>query len=113
MTAIVRDLCVLVPAKDEERVISDTIRSLFRAGVAEEDIYIVDDGSSDKTGYYAGLCGVNVLRNEKNLGKARSVSAATQHFRLLERYQYIAMLDADTLLDADYFSVVKSRMQQE
>jgi cellulose synthase/poly-beta-1,6-N-acetylglucosamine synthase-like glycosyltransferase len=99
-------LCVLIPAKDESLVIVNTIKSILAAGVLPENIYLVDDGSKDDTGALASSFGVNVLRNPVNVGKALSVLAAKKHFSLIQRYKYIAMMDADTLVEKDYFTFV-------
>jgi len=103
------NLCVLIPAKDEELVIGTTIESILSAGMAAKDVYLVDDGSSDNTGLIARSLGVDVLRNAVNVGKALSVQAATKHFDLVNRYKYIAMMDADTLVNRDYFVAVLNR----
>ena len=102
-----KDLCVLVPAKDEQQVISNTIRSLLRAGVKEEDIYVVDDGSSDKTKQYAEFFGINVLYNERNIGKAHSIAKALWYFQLPQRYEYVALMDADSTVDPFCYERVK------
>ena len=90
------NLCVLIPAKDERLGIGRTLTSILAAGQLPYDVYVMDDGSSDGTGSVARSFGVNVLRNEKNIGKAHSIARGTQHFGLLDRYDVIALLDADT-----------------
>ena len=64
-----RTICVIIPAKDEELVMGRTIQSILSAGILPSDIYVIDDGSSDKTGATARNHRVNVLRNEKNIGR--------------------------------------------
>ena len=68
-------------------------------------VYVVDDGSSDGTGGIAGSYGVNVLRNEKNIGKAKSILRATDHWSLTETYDIVCLMDADTEVNLDYFRV--------
>ncbi len=104
-----KDICVLLPAKDESPVIRQTINSILAAGLSPEDIYLVDDGSSDNTGAMALSYGVNVLRSPVNVGKATSVKTALWYFNLAKEYQYIAMMDADTLVDKDYFTAVRNK----
>ena len=62
-------LCVMLPAKDEAVGIGRTVGSILRAGLLPADVYVIDDGSSDGTGNIARSFGVNVARNEKNIGK--------------------------------------------
>ena len=99
-----KDFCVLVPGKNEEVVISNSIRSLLGAGMRAEDIYVIDDGSDDRTFERASSFGVNVLRNEKNIGKALSLRRLATHFKLEDRYKYISTVDADTHVASDYFT---------
>lgn len=99
-------LCVVVPAKDERLGIGKTVRSILDAGVAPANVYVVDDGSSDGTGDIAKGLGVNVIRNEKNVGKATAIENAAKHFDLAGRYAVIALMDADTEVNHAYFSVV-------
>lgn len=100
-------LCTLIPAKDERLGIGKTILSVINAGVLLADIYVVDDGSSDGTWDIARAYDVQVLRNENNIGKAKSIERATRHFRLTERYDVISLMDADTAVNADYYREVR------
>jgi biofilm PGA synthesis N-glycosyltransferase PgaC len=97
--------CVIVPAKDEKLGIGKTVRSVLAAGASQADVYVMDDGSSDGTGTIASSYGVNVLRNEKNIGKARSILRATQHWDLTRNYDIVCLMDADTEVNKDYFRV--------
>jgi poly-beta-1,6-N-acetyl-D-glucosamine synthase len=101
------DLCVLLPAKDECLGIEKTLRSILRAGVSPSDIYVVDDGSSDGTGEIAGALAINVLQNPKNIGKAHSIRRGAREFQLVERYEYVCLMDADTEVCENYFAVVR------
>lgn len=100
-------LCVIVPAKDEGLVIDGTLASLLATDISPTDIYVMDDGSSDNTGAIAKRLGVMVLRNETNIGKAKSIARAVEHFALTSRYDLIALMDADTRVDPHYFAAVK------
>lgn len=99
-------LCVVVPAKDERLGIGKTVRSILDAGVEPSHVYVVDDGSSDGTGEIAAELGVNVFRNEKNVGKATAIQRIATHFDLVNRYSVIALMDADTEVNHAYFDVV-------
>jgi poly-beta-1,6-N-acetyl-D-glucosamine synthase len=100
-------LCVLLPAKDECLGISKTLKSILRAHVEPNDIYVIDDGSSDGTGDIARSFGANVIRNPKNIGKAMALSRGAREFGLLDRYDYICLMDADTEVCPGYFDVVE------
>ncbi len=50
---------------------------------------------------------VNVVRNEKNIGKAHSLARLASVSELVRRYEYICLMDADTQVSADYFQAVR------
>jgi cellulose synthase/poly-beta-1,6-N-acetylglucosamine synthase-like glycosyltransferase len=107
-------LCVLLPGKDEALVIARTIQSVLDAGMASADIYVIDDGSSDGTATIArSFEGVNVLRNEHNIGKARSIVHANQTYKLSDRYDAICLMDADSIVDSDYYQKVAAAFQRK
>ncbi len=97
----------MLPAKDEAVGIGRTLRSILQAGLLPADIYVIDDGSSDGTGQIARSFGVNVARNEKNIGKAHSLARLASSFDLVRRYDYICLMDADTQVSTDYFQSVR------
>jgi poly-beta-1,6-N-acetyl-D-glucosamine synthase len=96
--------CVIVPAHNEAVMIGSTLRGLMAAGALAGDIYLIDDYSSDATGDIGRELGVNVHRNDPNLGKAMAVQYGVRAFKLSERYEFIALMDADTLIDVSYFA---------
>lgn len=106
-------LCVLAPAKDEAVGIAKTVKSILAAKMLPSDVYVVDDGSSDGTGKIAASFGVNVLRNEKNVGKATAIARACQHFDLLKRYDVISLMDADTMVNETYYIEVRKGFSSE
>ncbi|MBP9710759.1 MAG: glycosyltransferase family 2 protein [Candidatus Pacebacteria bacterium] len=99
-----KKFCVIVPAHNEEMMLPNTLRGLIAAGARAEDIYLVDDGSTDNTGDIGREFGVNVLRNDPNIGKALGIERAFEVFNLTNQYDYVALMDADTLVDVDYFT---------
>lgn len=105
------NLCVLIPAKDERLSIGKTLTSILAAGQPPEDVYVMDDGSSDGTGCIARSFGVNVLRSERNIGKAHSIARGTRHFGLLDRYAIIALMDADTEVSPGYYESVRKSFE--
>ena len=104
-------LCVLLPAKDERLGIGKTLRSIVKAGMLVQDIYVVDDGSSDGTGEIAHSFGVNVVRNPKNIGKALAIRRGALAFDLVRSYDGICLMDADTEVCERYFQVVSEALR--
>ena len=101
-------ICVVIPARNEEKLIGRCVQSVLDAGLAPADVYTVDDESTDRTGeVLRGFAGVNVLRNDPRKGKAGSLRQAIEHFGLAERYAFVAILDADSYVAAGYFDAVQ------
>lgn len=96
--------CVVVPAYNEELVIKGTLLAIIAAGAKPEDIYVVDDNSKDKTGEIAKALGVTVLRNEPNIGKTAGLKKVIETYRLVENYEFLSIIDADTLVDERYYA---------
>jgi cellulose synthase/poly-beta-1,6-N-acetylglucosamine synthase-like glycosyltransferase len=94
-------IAIVIPAHNEELVIAGSIGSATRL-LPLSDIYVVSDASSDATPAIATDAGANVLHLEQNRGKAGALEAAIEHFSLIERYDAVLFLDADSQLDEAY-----------
>ena len=104
------DICVVIPAHNEELLVGRCVRSVLAAGIAPRHVYVVNDGSKDGTAaVVSGVCGVNLLTNETPSGKLGAIRTAIAHFSLTTRYRYLALLDADSHVAPDYFSEVLTR----
>lgn len=101
-------LCVVIPAYNEEQTIGSTLDSVLNAGVLPQNIFVIDDCSGDHSSQIVEGYGVNLLRNRINAGKAESIKRAALSQRLTERFDLIALLDADTIVHRDYFSRIHS-----
>jgi poly-beta-1,6-N-acetyl-D-glucosamine synthase len=100
----------LIPAYNEELVIEGTIQALLEAKCKKQDIYIVDDRSTDKTAEIARSCGVNVYTVPENGGKARAQTAALKHFGLCEgplAYDWIIFLDGDSKVESGFYEAIQ------
>jgi biofilm PGA synthesis N-glycosyltransferase PgaC len=96
-----KKVAVCIPAYNEEAVIEKPIKSAKKL-VAPEQIYVVSDGSTDQTAKIAERLQVNLLELMPGRGKARALVALIERFKLLQRYQFILFLDADTLINSQY-----------
>jgi poly-beta-1,6-N-acetyl-D-glucosamine synthase len=107
-----RMLALLIAGHNEELVIGDTIRSAMRAGMRAEDIYIVDDNSSDATSKIARsiLPAENVCKVRRS-GKGLALTKAAKKFQLVKHYRWIHIADADGGFASDYFRVFRSRLR--
>ncbi|MFA7253278.1 MAG: glycosyltransferase [Patescibacteria group bacterium] len=103
---IKRNFCAIIPAFNEEKVISSSLCSLKKIFGAK-DIYVVSDGSTDKTVSLAKCAGVNVLGLRKNGGKALAQEKVIKKFKLTKRYKYVLFSDADSQLDPEFLNAAK------
>ena len=94
-------VAIVIAAHNEELVIEKTLASAM-SQVPRGQVYVVSDGSTDTTTELAIRRGANVLDLNPNRGKAGAIVAAIEHFDLVERYDVVMLLDADTVLADDY-----------
>lgn len=99
-------ICVLIPAYNEEIVIGSTINSLLSCGFNSHDIFIVDDFSQDQTVLEAKKYTDNVCTPPSNLGKAGAQRYAIDKFKLFYKYDYVIMLDCDSLVSDNFKDVM-------
>ena len=98
---ILPKVSVIVPAFNEEDTIEDTIKSLLNLDYPKEklDIYIIDDGSSDKTYEVSKkFAADNVfVYHKENGGKASALNFALKK----ADSEFVASLDADSFVSPD------------
>jgi 1,2-diacylglycerol 3-beta-glucosyltransferase len=105
---------VVVPARDEAPVIADLLADLAAqdyavAGRPAFDVLVIDDGSLDGTGEVARAAGAafgerfQLVRREPGSGP-RTKGAALAAAHHLVRGEVVAVLDADSRLEADYLA---------
>lgn len=93
-----KDIAVLVPAHNEELVIRQSVQAL-KLSLDKKQIYVVSDGSKDKTYRRALMEGCHVSRLKKGHGKAGALVYLLRRFHLFDRYKLIFIVDADTRID--------------
>lgn len=106
-------ICIVVPAFKEEQVIDKTITGLLAAGFKQSDIYVVDDCSQDRTSEIAVSYGVEVLTLAKNSGKAGATRAGLAHFKLTDRYDWITMVDGDSIVADNFIPVLQAAIAND
>ncbi|HEX5115358.1 MAG TPA: glycosyltransferase family 2 protein [Pseudonocardiaceae bacterium] len=99
----VADVAVLIPAHNEEVVITESLAAIIGL-VPTENVHVVSDGSTDDTVALASAMGVHVMATRTNLGKAGALEEAIAEFRLVERFPVVMLLDADTRVQPGYFT---------
>ncbi|MDO8510011.1 MAG: glycosyltransferase family 2 protein [bacterium] len=94
-------IAALIAAHNEELTIGDTLRSLC-AILPASNIYVGNDGSTDATSAIVRSHGINVLDISPNQGKAKALVGTLNHWQLLDRYDAILFLDADSRVDKNF-----------
>ncbi len=86
-------IALLIPAYNAAgtiaRVVGDALNFL-----SPEDVFVIDDGSSDGTGSAAAVLGVNVLFHRLNMGKGAALRTGFQAVRS-RGYNGVILMDAD------------------
>lgn len=103
---VVRFLC-LIPAYNEERVIQNSVHSLLNQDYPRNlyDVYVVSDGSKDRTEEIAHALGARVIRTSAGgLGKHRALGYAFAQLLAEEDDDkcYVVVIDADNRVAANY-----------
>ena len=102
MISVAPKISVIITAHNEERFIGRCLRSIINQTLwtLDYEVIVVNDASTDKTGYALELFGdaVTVINNETNLGLPasinRGIKSASGH--------YIVRLDADDYVNVNY-----------
>ncbi len=101
----------VVPAYNEERLLSITLQSIFseiRSVNCLAEVIVVDDGSTDATPMIARELGVCILSHERRAGL---VSARMTGFRAASG-KLIANIDADTVLPKGWLKRVLNEFER-
>ena len=83
--------CVLIPSYNEARTIGAITKELKRRALA---VYVVDDGSTDKTAELAAAEGAIVIAHDKNEGKGASLIEGFNRI-LKESFDAVLIMDGD------------------
>ena len=101
-------LSVVIPAFNEARFITDSIRSVIDAKARYKgpvEIIVVDNNSTDATGEMARALGATVVFEPVNqIARARNAGARAA------TGDYLIFLDADTTLEGDIFEQVATNL---
>ncbi|MFQ5439834.1 MAG: glycosyltransferase family 2 protein [Nitrosopumilaceae archaeon] len=108
---------MLIPARNEEKIISDCINALSNQILKPKKIIIVNDGSKDKTSEIASSLGCVVIDllddgiqglDELKMAKVYNIGLE----KLKEGFDYILELNADHILPSDYISKIVKMMEE-
>lgn len=109
-----KQLALLLPAHNEELIIAQTIKSAIAAGQPIEDIYVVNDNSSDNTEALAlELLGQKQVLTVPRSGKALAMKKAIEHFGIESKYTWLHVADADSVFSPDYFRHYRAKLDAD
>ncbi|MDX1766261.1 MAG: glycosyltransferase family 2 protein [Candidatus Saccharimonadales bacterium] len=107
-------IALVIAAHNEELFLRETIRSAIAAGQPKRDIYVVDDGSWDRTREIAkeelGFLNVTTIPNS---GKSNAINYIVNSKQLPQRYDWIHLTDADGMFGKDYFRILRRSLRPE
>ena len=99
-------MAVLIACKNGAATIGNAVRS----AVGEADVFVVSDGSTDDTAEQAREAGATVLARDVSVGKPEALRTGNREFGLSKRYDYIAVLDDDTILEEGYLGKLAAEL---
>jgi len=108
---------VAITANDEEDVIADTIHTLLNADYPSEyfDVFVAADHCNDATAQRARDAGATVFERNTGIREGKGPALGWLFQRIFEQkedVQAIAIFDADTHVDAQFFKVMSQRIGQ-
>ena len=102
-TSLLNRFALLVPAYNEELLISQLCESLLKIDYSHKyfDVFIIADNCTDRTAEIAGAFPVRVLvRNDpERTGKGYAIDWALDRLEF-ERYDAVLIVDADNIVDS-------------
>ncbi len=90
-------VCIVIPAYNEEAIISDVVKqttTAFKKTSYDFEIVVVDDGSKDNTAIKAKQAGASVISHILNSG-AGSATATGLSYANQQNFDFAATMDAD------------------
>lgn len=105
--------CILIPARDESKVIRGLLDSIFKQSrkVEAEDVYVVIEDEKDKTVGIAKEYGVNIFVRKK-LHLKRKGYALDEVIRYIlaknKHYDAYFIMDADNVMDVDFIKELET-----
>ncbi|MFA6907804.1 MAG: glycosyltransferase family 2 protein [Candidatus Micrarchaeia archaeon] len=88
-------IVIFIPAYNEGRTIGSAVLLARKYG----DVYVIDDGSSDRTAQVAREAGATVMAHRKNMGYGAALKSALAAARKMDASAFVFM-DADGQHDA-------------
>ncbi|GAA5003254.1 hypothetical protein GCM10023206_06770 [Acinetobacter puyangensis] len=98
---ILHELALIIPAHNEENDLPKTLQSISKQTVKPGLVVVVADNCSDRTVEIAKAFNVTVVETIDN--KHKKAGALNYGWNMVNDYEYVATLDADTILEEEDF----------
>ena len=95
-------ISVIIPVFNGEKTLARCLESVTKQSIADYEVIVIDNDSTDKTAEIAQLFGRRFLNFSYLLEKKRGRGAARQAVVLAAKGEVIAMTDADCLAPEDW-----------
>ncbi|SFV62308.1 Alpha-L-Rha alpha-1,3-L-rhamnosyltransferase [hydrothermal vent metagenome] len=111
-------IAILLSTYNGEKFIKEQLTSLAEQSYREFDIYIRDDGSSDKTLEYIDKfiqdsdLSIKLLSGDENVGALLSFFTLLREVSAIDRYGYIMFCDQDDIWLSNKVEISIERMQE-
>jgi GT2 family glycosyltransferase len=100
-------LVIVVPVRNQSSEITACLDALDRAGATPDEIFVVDDASTDDTASVASARGVHVARREHRGGPA---AARNTGVAVAGKADIILFVDSDVVIASDVIRRVKAAL---
>ena len=112
-----RRFAIVIPAHNEEKIISKTIYSLSALIYPKKlyDVFVIADNCDDNTADVARSLGVTVLERFHRTRKGKGYALRWAFNRLLntdETYDALLVVDADSLISGNYLEVMNYYLEK-
>lgn len=113
-----RKFLFIIPAHNEEKVIQESIQSMFQQNYPKElmDVVCIADNCSDGTADLAKKSGATVYENSSLPNEPRGKPHGIANYldyngRDWREYDYVVFIDADNYVDANFLSEINSQLE--
>lgn len=108
------NISVIMPIYNEEEFLERSLNALMKQTLKPSQVIVVDDGSTDKSAKIAAKFPVRLIKLplEKKSMIERLPYVIGTGTKYLNDFDYLAILDGDTILEIDYYHKLVQKFQE-
>ena len=114
--AKIGSIATLIFARNEARVIGETVESVFSALGPKDALYVIADNCRDDTADIAKAAGAEVFIRTGKTDSSKGDALAwflSRHQSDLRRYDFLLVLDADSKIKIDFFENIRANQPEQ